>query len=69
MNRVNINFNKMECSAGKVQRLSAPSYVTCRTQYDATRWLWYWNCGDFGRKLWVQYEVWTPVVVCVYDTV
>jgi len=52
-----IDFDKMQCSVGKVQRLSTPSYVTCRTQCDAARWCWYWNSGNSAVKVWMLYEV------------
>jgi len=58
MNTVVINFDKMQCSAGRVRRLSTPSYVECRTLCDATRWCWYWNGGNSAVKVWMLYEVW-----------
>ena len=54
---VAINFDEMQCSAGRVQRLSTPSYVTSRTECDATRWCWYWNSGNSAVKVWLPYEV------------
>ena len=57
MNTVDINFDEIQCSVGKVQRLSTPSYITCRTQCDATRWCWYWNGGNSAVKVWMLYEV------------
>ena len=57
MSAVVIDFDKMQCSVGKVQRLSTPSYVTCRTQCDAARWCWYWNSGNSAAKVWMLYEV------------